>query len=105
MADADLAVEALLDFLNAVEAGIATAKRTVKDAQLPDEDFNKLSWQEKEGKKRPYQQTTKQANNNSVLFQNLQEKLKTQGGFWQHDGYNYWTHQQDLDTIDRRRKT
>jgi len=104
MTDEDLAIEALFEFLNAVEAGVASAKRTIAQkkgfAELS--DFDKLFWEKKQGTKGEYEQTSKSANNNSDVFQALQQKLKEHGGFWQYRGYKYWNHQNDHDVIDRR---
>ena len=67
-------------------------------------DFGSLKWTEKEGSKEPYQQTTKAANDNSKEFQTLQQKLKDKGGFFQTKGFKFWTHRDDPETIDRRKK-
>jgi len=99
----DLALEALLDFLDAIEAGVISAKQRIKEAKIPDEDFDKLRWGTKEGTKAEYEQTTKMASNNSVLFQTLQQKLKEHNGFCQNSGYKYWFHQDDNNIIDRRK--
>jgi len=102
----DLALEALLEFLNAAEAGIASAKHMIAEkkgvlSELP--DFDKLFWEKRQGNKGEYEQTSKSSNNNSNIFQRLQQELKDHKGFWQHNGYKYWFHQQDQDVIDRRR--
>jgi hypothetical protein len=67
------------------------------------EDFDKLSWEEKQGKKEPFQQTNEKANNNSALWQTLRAKLKEAKGFWQHGGFKYWNDMQREDVIDRRK--
>lgn len=67
-------------------------------------DFNGLKWTEKAGGKGPYEQTTREANNNSKEFQVLQGKLKEKGGFYQTKGYKFWDHQNNQDVIDRRAK-
>ena len=79
-------------------------KQVPKNVKVNAEDFNKLSWTEKEGSRSPYEQTTKEANQNSDVFQALQQKLSEHDGFWENTAYKYWNHQGDKDTIDRRKK-
>jgi len=67
-------------------------------------DFDKLSWTMKEGTKSSYEQTTKETNQNSEVFQALQKILSEHQGFWQNSNYKIWFHQNDKDTIDRRKK-
>ena len=74
-----------------------------KDKPNP-EDIDKLFWETLEGVKGPYQQTSKRATNNHVVFQQLQAYMKTRKGFMQFVGYNYWFDRNDEDVIDRRRK-
>jgi len=67
-------------------------------------DYDKLTWADKEGTKSPYQQTTKEANQNSEVFQALQQILTDRKGFWQSPSHKYWFHQNNSDVIDRRKK-
>jgi len=69
-----------------------------------EKDFEKLSWTQKEGTKSPYEQTTKEANNNSEVFQALQGILSDHKQFWQSSTHKYWNHQGDVNIIDRRKK-
>jgi len=103
---------AFLEFLNAVDAGIVSARKMLAqkhgisgiiDADQVTPDFEKLIWEDKEGAKGKYQQTSKRANDNSTIFQDLQRKLTESKGFWKSAGYNYWLHQNDPEVIDRRR--
>lgn len=106
MSREDLALSALLDVLDACEAGIITAKRRIRDAKVKDPknlDSDKLNWTTKEGTKGAYEQTSKNVNNNSTAFQELQKKTKEKGGFMQHQGYKFWFHKDDEDVIDRRK--
>ena len=68
------------------------------------EDFDKLFWEDLQGSKGPYQQTSKEANSNSEVFQGLQTILKEHNGFCNIGTYKYWAHQGNLDLIDRRKK-
>jgi len=102
----DLALTALSEYLDACEAGIASAKAMIKKEKvtpLENPDFNKLTWQTVEGTKGPYEQTTREANKSNTLFEALSSKLKEKGGFWQEPPYKYWLHQNDPDIIDRRK--
>jgi len=103
----ELAIEALLEFLNACEAGIVAARQRIKAVKIGQgdisADFNKLFWETKQGTKGEYQQTSKRSTNNSDVFQALQRKLRENNGFWQHQGFKYWFHRQDRDVIDRRK--
>jgi len=87
---------------------MADAAEEYLEKQVPvgakTEDFNKLSWTDKEGSKSPYEQTTKEANQNSEVFQALQQILSDHKGFWQNSTHKYWDHQGDKDIIDRRKK-
>lgn len=74
-----------------------------QDQQQPLPDFDKLQWETRTGAKADYQQTSKAANSNSDVFQALQKKLQEHPGFWQHNGFKYWIHLNDPDTIDRRK--
>jgi len=106
LTDDDLAVEALLDFLNAVEAGIVAARQTIKNAKITDEknlDFDKLFWEKKAGTKGEFEQTSEKANANSALWQQLKAKLKEHKGFWQHGKFKFWFDMQNENVIDRRK--
>ena len=101
----DLALEILLDFFNAVEAGIFSGRQRIKEAKKfePESDFNKLFWEEKKGEKGPFEQTSEKANQNSDLWKTLKAKLKENKGFWQHSGFKYWFDMQNETVIDRRK--
>jgi len=74
------------------------------DVRVKTEDFDKLLWSEKEGTKGSYGQTTKEANQNSEVFQALKQTLQDNKGFWQSSKHKYWTHRGNPDIIDRRKK-
>lgn len=67
-------------------------------------DFETLAWNNVTGTKAPYQQTTKEANQNNETFQTLQQLLREHGDFLQYQGFKYWFHQGNRDIIDRREK-
>lgn len=100
-------LEILVDFANAVEAAAVNVRQKVGEivgvTTAVAADFNKLPWETKRGTKGAYEQTSKSSTNNNDIFQALQRNLKEHGGFWQHQGFKYWNHQQDEDVIDRRK--
>ena len=105
MEGSDIALEALCDFLNAVEAGVEAARRTIKNAKRIDEeklDFSKLLWEEKQGEKGLFQQTSEKANQDSILWQQLKAKVKQHNGFWQDQGFRFWFDLKNENVIDRR---
>lgn len=73
-------------------------------AKYDPKDFDTLFWEIKQGSKGEYQQTSKKATNNNPVFQALQTILKEKKGFCILGRYKYWTHQGDVDVIDRRKK-
>ena len=104
--DSDVALEALTDFLNAVEAGISAARQTIKSVKKieePEPDFSKLFWEQKQGDKGPFEQTSEKANGNSDLWKKLRVKLKEHQGFWQHQGFKFWFDLNREDVVDRRK--
>jgi len=100
----ELSIEALLEFLNAVEAGVASAKNLIahKKNLTPHLDYDGLGWVTREGTKGAYEQCSR-ANSKIEVFDGLAAELKEHGGFWQHKGCRYWFHQNDENTIDRRK--
>lgn len=98
--DEDFTLKVLLEFLDAAETGIHAARQSIKQRKLGD---SKQFWEEKQGSKGEYQQTSKRANDNSIAFQELQKRLKEHNGFMVKEGFSYWFHQDDTDVIDRRK--
>ena len=103
-------MEAVVDYANATEAAAVNLKRQIAEvvgvagaAATVAADFNKLPYEKKQGTKGEYQQTSKRSTNNSDVFQALQKKLREHNGFWRHQEFKYWFHQQDQDVIDRRK--
>jgi len=67
-------------------------------------DFDTLFWEDREGAKGLYQQTSKKATNNHEIFQALQAILKEHKGFYHIGAYKYWFDNNNPDIIDRRKK-
>jgi hypothetical protein len=80
------------------------AKNAPTQVKYDPEDFDKLFWETKTGTKGEYEQTSKRATNNHEIFQTLQRILKEKKGFCILGGYKYWTHQGDVNVIDRRKR-
>ena len=79
-------------------------KHVPAEVKHGNKDFDSLKWETKEGTKGSYEQTRKEANDNSEVFQGLQQILADHKGFWQNSNRKYWHHQGNADIIDRRRK-
>ena len=67
------------------------------------QEVDKLPWETKQGSKGNYFQTSKAATNNHVTFQALQKYVKDHSGLCALNGWRYWFHNQDENTLDRRR--
>jgi hypothetical protein len=90
--------------LNGLLVAGEPAKAAGPDKRLEaKQDFDKLLWQDKQGEKGPFQQTSEKATGNSDLWKVLRAKLKEHNGFWQNQGYKYWFDMQQETVIDRRK--
>ena len=100
----DTATLALLEFLNAAEAGIAAAKKLIsEDKQLVEKaDWNpaNILWALAEGNRGPYERSQDSANPD---FSALLEDLNEHDGRLSKDGYFYWIFQ-DSKTVGRKRR-
>jgi len=106
MSEEDFSIEVLTDFFDAVEAGITSARQRIKGKKKIEPetlDFNKLFWEQKQGEKGLFEQTSEKANGNSDLWKVLKAKLKENQGFWQHAGYRLWFDMKNELVIDRRK--
>jgi len=84
----DLATEALLEFLNAAEVGIAAAKRLISQGKgLEKYDPSKIEWEEAEGSSGPYQRSE---DVNSLDFKLLVKDLASHNGKFTKNGWFYW---------------
>ena len=87
-----LALEALTDFLNAVEAGIESARQTIKTAKRLDEketkiDLNAIKWEPATGPHGEYQKSLDLEN---PQYQTLLAKLTEHDGKMTLDGWFIW---------------
>ena len=95
----DTVLMALLDFLNAVEAGITAAKQIIKEAKLG-WDPNKIKWFEAEGSSGPYQRSE---DFNNPEFKLMLKDLQHHGGKLTRNGYFYWVFQNGT-TVGRKKR-
>ena len=95
----DLALEALTDFLNAVEAGIESARQHIKSKKSlwnPDA----IKWEKAEGTKGEYERS-EDVNNSE--FKAMLQDLAAHGGKMNYEGYFYWVFQNGA-TVGRKKK-
>jgi len=95
----DTASLALLEFLNAVEAGIINARQIIKQAKLG-WDPNAIHWQEAQGTSGPYERSTATDNPD---FQLMLKDLQAHNGKRTRNGYFYWLFQ-DGTTVGRKKR-
>jgi len=74
------------------------------EIKYDEKDYDCLNWKTISGTKADYEQTTREANQGSEVFQGLQQILKDHAGFLQTSTHKLWFHSGDENTIDRRRK-
>ncbi|TRZ48414.1 MAG: hypothetical protein D4S01_10355 [Dehalococcoidia bacterium] len=76
-------------------------KHAPKDEEKPTEtQFNAPNWTQKEGSKGVYEQAQ---NDGSENFKIVSQYVKAHSGFCNLYGFKVWLHNQDENTIDRRR--
>lgn len=95
----DLALEALTDFLNGVEAGIESARQHIKTKKHV-WNSSKISWTQAEGSKGVYERSE---DVNNIEFKAMLKDLAAHGGRINHEGYFYWTFQNGT-TVGRKKR-
>jgi hypothetical protein len=99
-------VDTILNLANALESvAVDTKQRVSEIVGVKEEklDFDKLFWEQKQGEKGPFQQTSEKSTGNNDLWKALKAKVKEHNGFWQHAGFKYWFDMQQETVIDRRK--
>lgn len=104
-----MSVEFLVKLRDAAQMVVDAANEQLEKtapvgAKYNDKDFDKIFWENREGAKGSYQQTSKRATNNHEIFQALQAILKEHKGFCTIGAYKYWFDNNNPDVIDRRKK-
>lgn len=107
MNDEDLATLALLEFLNACEAGIAAAKHLIKEAKIdnitePTWNPEKIKWEQAQGSSGPYERSE---DLNSTDFKAMLRDLAAHQGRLTRDGFFYWTFKNGATVGRKKRKT
>ncbi|MGC9346192.1 MAG: hypothetical protein ACP5ER_05330 [Candidatus Bathyarchaeales archaeon] len=86
--DEDLATVALLEFLNACEAGIAAAKRLISQAKgIRGWEPSKIRWMQAEGASGFYERSE---DVNNPEFKAMLKDLAAHGGRMTRNGFFYW---------------
>ena len=99
----DLALMALTDFLNAVEAGVESARQRIKEVKVeekPSWNPTQIVWTKAEGTKGPYERSE---DINNLQFKAMLKDLASHGGRMNHEGYFYWTFQNGA-TVGRKKR-
>jgi len=97
----DLATTALLEFLNAAEAGIVQAKRLIAQAKgVKEWDPCKIRWGKAEGNSGPYERSE---DVNNLEFKAMLKDLAAHGGKMMYDGFFYWSFRNGS-TVGRKRR-
>jgi len=107
MSNEDLGTLALLEFLNACEAGIAAAKHLIKEAKIdnkPEQAWNpeKIKWEQAQGSSGPYERSE---DVNSLDFKAMLKDLAVHQGRLTRDGFFYWTFKNGATVGRKKRKT
>ena len=106
MSSEDLALKALLEFLNVCESGIAAAKKRIKEAKgLVEWDASKITWQQAEGSKGPYEKSTADtvSNQDNPDFEDMLSDIQAHGDRLSRDGWFYWKFD-NSDTMGRKKR-
>jgi len=102
----DLAEDMLLEFLNAVETGVAAARQRYREKKgLCDSDEacwqpNRIKWEQTQGKSGPYERSV---DTDSLDYKALLNDLVAHQGKLTRDGYFYWLFQNGS-TIGRKKR-
>jgi hypothetical protein len=85
----DVASIALLEFLNAVEAGIASARQIIKEAKVG-WDPERIKWEQAEGQSGPYERSE---DTDNPEFKAMLKDLQAHSGRLTREGWFYWVFQ------------
>jgi len=88
MSENDTALTALLEFLNAVEAGIATTKHLISETKKGAvQNPENIKWEQTQGNRGTYERSSDINNPN---FKALLKELASHEGRMTRNGYFYW---------------
>jgi hypothetical protein len=94
----DTALKALLELLNALEAGVASARQIIRE-DVSDWDPEKIKWQETAGPSGPFQ---KSDDVNNPEFKVMLKDLQAHKGKMTKNGWFYWVFKNGA-TVGRKR--
>jgi hypothetical protein len=100
----DVASVALLEFLNAVEAGIASARQLIKEAKKEAKigwDPEQIKWEEAQGMAGPYQRSE---DVNNPEFKAMLKDLQAHDGKLTKEGWFFWVFQNGT-TVGRKKRS
>ena len=95
----DVASIALLEFLNGVEAGIASARQRIKEAKIGWEP-DQIKWEDAQGTSGPYQRSE---DINNPEFKAMLKELQAHNGKLTKEGWFYWVFQNGT-TVGRKKR-
>jgi hypothetical protein len=95
----DVASVALSEFLNAVEAGIASARQLIKEAKTG-WDPEQIKWEEAQGTAGPYQRSE---DVNNPEFKAMLKDLQAHDGKLTKEGWFFWVFQNGT-TVGRKKR-
>jgi len=103
-------IDALMDFCNAVEAGVAQLKKNLYDLMQqcgnakPVWDLEKVKWEKAQSDKGEYEKATAEANKDNADFNNLVADLKMHGGKMRKGNFFIWLFEKTQElTVGRKR--
>lgn len=96
----EVAFEAFMDFLNAVDAGIQAARQRIKAVKVG-WDPDKTKWEKAEGSKGPYERSE---DVNNPEFKAMLKDLASHGGRLTRNDYFYWVFKNGT-TVGRKRRS
>jgi len=99
----DLALLALTDFLDAVEAGVESARQRIREVKVEEKprwDPTQIVWTKVEGQKGEYERSEDVIN---FEFKAMLKDLAAHGGKMNQEGWFYWTFPNGT-TVGRKRK-
>jgi len=96
----DTATIALLEFLNAVEAGVASARQIIKTAKIG-WDPAQIKWAQAEGTSGPYERSE---DTDNPEFKAMLKDLQAHNGCLTREGWFYWAFQNGA-TVGRKKRS
>lgn len=87
-----------------IETIVKPITEKIETDKPTEKEFNSLYWEDKEGAKGAFQQTSKIGNQNHINFRKLQTYLKAHNGFAILHDFKTWLYSSNPDLIGRRKQ-